>query len=217
MTGMALGWMGATTALGSVVRKAKRSFVVSPSFTLRTDVQRVQMPAKKASGRLSSSANQTGGREPSGKTSCSAKLVNGTTQRLSTPSHRRQWGEATLRILVTPGSDFRPFEGEHRRRHAPARHREFAHAVHRGADDRSGIVGEDAGQHRQVAREVAHRAGEVADRLLALGDAVEIAHGRSVSPRRGQRKTARERRGRHGGSVHSGRLKILEEKSRADA
>jgi hypothetical protein len=27
----------------------------------------------------------------------------------------------------------------------------------------------------------------------------------------------RERRGRHGGSVHSGRLKILEEKSRADA
>jgi hypothetical protein len=33
------------------------------------------------------------------------------------------------------------------------------------------------GQHRQVACEVAHRAGEVADRLLAFGDAVEIAHG----------------------------------------
>ena len=108
------------------------SFVVSPSFTLRTDVQRPQMPAKKASGRVSSSANQTGGREPSGRTSCSAKLVNGTTQRLSAPSHRRQWGEATLRILVTPGSDFRPFSAN---------------------------------------------AGEVADRLLAFGDAVEIAHG----------------------------------------
>ena len=79
--------------------------------------------------------------------------------------------------------------GEGRRRHAPARHGEFAHAVHRrGADDRSGIIGKDAGQHRQVAREIAHGAGEVADRLLAFGDAAEIAHGRSVSPRRGQRK-----------------------------
>ena len=98
-------------------------------------------------------------------------------------------------------------DGEGRRRHAPARHGEFARAVHRSADDRRGIVGEDAGQHRQIAREVAHGAGEVADGLLTLGDAVEIAHGRSVSPRRGRRE----------GSVHSGRLKILEEKSRADA
>ena len=53
-------------AFGSVVKKAKRSFVVSPSLTFRADVQRVQIPAKKASGRLSSSANHTGGREPSG-------------------------------------------------------------------------------------------------------------------------------------------------------
>ena len=46
MTGIALGWIGATSAFGSVVRNAKRSFVVSPSLTLRTDVQRVQTPAK---------------------------------------------------------------------------------------------------------------------------------------------------------------------------
>jgi hypothetical protein len=32
--------------------------VVSPSLTFRTDVQLVQMPAKHASGRLSSRANQ---------------------------------------------------------------------------------------------------------------------------------------------------------------
>jgi hypothetical protein len=35
ITGMALGWIGATTAFGSVVRKAKISFLVSPSLALR--------------------------------------------------------------------------------------------------------------------------------------------------------------------------------------
>lgn len=57
-TGMALGWIGATTSLGSVVRKPNRSFVVSPSFTFRTHVQLTQMPANTANGRVSSSANQ---------------------------------------------------------------------------------------------------------------------------------------------------------------
>ena len=70
------------------------------------------MPAKNASGRLSSSANQTGGREPSGSTSFSEKLVNGTTHRLSTPSHRRQCGDLTLRTLVTPGSVFLPLSAK---------------------------------------------------------------------------------------------------------
>ena len=35
MTGIALGWIGTTTALGSVVRKANRSFVASPYLILR--------------------------------------------------------------------------------------------------------------------------------------------------------------------------------------
>src|SRR5271166_2538608 len=104
--------MGATIAFGSVVRKAKRSFVVSPSLTFRTEVQRVQMPAKNASGRLSSRANQTGGREPSGRISFSAKLLKGTTHRLSTPSHRRQCGEETLRTFVTPESELRPLRAK---------------------------------------------------------------------------------------------------------
>src|SRR5208337_264882 len=68
-TGIAFGWIAPTSLFGSVVRNAKISFVVSPSFTFRTEVQRVQMPAKKANGRVSSKANQTGGREPSGRTS----------------------------------------------------------------------------------------------------------------------------------------------------
>ena len=88
------------------------SLVVSPSLTFLTEVQRVQMPAKKASGLVSSSANQTGGFEPSGNVSFSEKLVKGTTQRLSTPSQRRQCGDATLRTLVMPESEFRPFSAK---------------------------------------------------------------------------------------------------------
>jgi hypothetical protein len=57
------------------------SFVVSPSLTFRTEVQRVQMPAMNAKGRVSLRANRIGGREPSGSTSFSEKLVNGTRQR----------------------------------------------------------------------------------------------------------------------------------------
>ena len=62
------------------------SFVVSPSRNFRTDVQRVQIPAKQASGRVSSSANQTGARPPNVPLSGSPKLVKGTTHRLSEPS-----------------------------------------------------------------------------------------------------------------------------------
>ena len=108
MTDSDLAWIGATIACGSVVRNANSSFVVSPSLTLRTEVHLVQIPAKKASGLVSSSANQTGGREPSGSTSFSEKLVNGTTQRLSGPSQRRQWDDLVLRTFVTPGSVFFP-------------------------------------------------------------------------------------------------------------
>src|ERR1700720_4210597 len=111
-TGIAFGWIAPTSLFGLVVRNAKMSFVVSPSFTFRTEVQRAQMPAKKANGRVSSKANQTVGREPSGSTSFSEKLVQGTTQRFSIPSQRRQCGDLTLRMLVTPGSDFLPFSAK---------------------------------------------------------------------------------------------------------
>ena len=80
-------------------------------------------------------------------------------------------------MLVTPGSDFRPSManfGDGMPQRAMASSRMPSTAVR---TDRSGIVGEDAGQHRQVAREVAHGAGKVADGLLAFGDAVEVAHG----------------------------------------
>ena len=86
------------------IGRQKREEVIwsSPSFTFRTEVQRVQKPAKNASGRVSSKANHTGGRVPSGKCSFSEKLVNGTTHRFSMPSQRRQCGDLTLRTLVIP-------------------------------------------------------------------------------------------------------------------
>jgi hypothetical protein len=60
IAGIALGWIGATIPFGSVVRKVRRSAVSTPILALRKLVHCcVQIPAKKASARLSSSANQT--------------------------------------------------------------------------------------------------------------------------------------------------------------
>src|SRR5690349_21714711 len=70
------------------------------------------MPAKQVRGRSSVRANHTGGCEPSAAFSFSEKLVNGTRQRCSGDSQRRQCGEAVLRTLVTPGSTFLPFSAK---------------------------------------------------------------------------------------------------------
>src|ERR1700726_4506516 len=75
--------------------------MVSPSLTLRTDVQLVQMPAKQARGRDSSRANQM---SPPSALLNSLNELNGTTQRFSTPSHRVQCLLVTLRMLVVPPS-----------------------------------------------------------------------------------------------------------------
>src|SRR6202035_4707112 len=69
--------------------------------TFRTDVQLVQMPAKQARGRDSSSANQM---SPPSALLNSLNELNGTTQRFSTPSHRVQCLLFTLRMFVVPPS-----------------------------------------------------------------------------------------------------------------
>jgi hypothetical protein len=89
IAGMTFRWIALTSAFGSVVRKAKRSLVISPSLTFRTELQHVHSPAKKANGRLSSKASHTGERMPSGKTSLSENDEDGTTQRFSSSSQRR--------------------------------------------------------------------------------------------------------------------------------
>src|SRR3978361_470855 len=75
--------------------------MVSPSLTFRMDVQLVQMPAKQARGRVSSSANQM---SPPSALLNSLKLLNGTTQRFPAASQRVQCFDFTLRILVVPPS-----------------------------------------------------------------------------------------------------------------
>src|SRR3954447_3824279 len=59
------------------------------------------MPAKHASGRVSSSANQM---SPPSVLLNSLKELKGTTQRFSAPSHRVQCLLFTLRMLVVPPS-----------------------------------------------------------------------------------------------------------------
>src|SRR4030088_256477 len=93
--------MAWTSAFASVVRNEKMSLVVSPSLTFRTDVQLVQMPAKQARGRVSSSANQM---SPPSALLNSLKELSGTTQRFSGPSHLVQCLLFTLRMLVVPPS-----------------------------------------------------------------------------------------------------------------
>src|ERR1700680_3043555 len=77
------------------------SLVVSPSLTFRTEVQLVQMPAKQARGRVSSSANHI---SPPSALLNSLKELNGTTQRFSGPSHLVQCLLLTLRMFVVPPS-----------------------------------------------------------------------------------------------------------------
>jgi hypothetical protein len=54
--------------------------------------------------------DQIGGLLAFESVSFSENDVNGTTQRLSTPNHGRQCGDATFLTLVTPGSLLRPFK-----------------------------------------------------------------------------------------------------------
>src|ERR1700744_6491409 len=61
ITGIALGWIGATTAFGTVVRNPQTSCGpgIGLDFVPRSPLNVVQMPAKANRGRLSSRANHT--------------------------------------------------------------------------------------------------------------------------------------------------------------
>src|SRR5687768_5649795 len=100
ITGIVLGWIGATTPFASQVRKLNRRCSISPSAFLRVPVQGRQMPANTNNGRLSSRANHTG--VFFGLVSAySENEVAGTTPRHSGLSQPRQYGLLTLRTLVT--------------------------------------------------------------------------------------------------------------------
>src|SRR5208283_2152765 len=93
ITGIALGWIGATTALASVVGKPNSS--CSPStgalFGPLTPRQRVQRSVRAKRGLSSARANQMGVLR--GFVSAySQKHVSGTMYRLPLPTHRRRCG-----------------------------------------------------------------------------------------------------------------------------
>ena len=94
---------GAGTAGGIINHCEGRGFRLANANDLRNytaDFRRgvkLALTLAAASGRLSSSANQTGFFLPSGPVSYSENDVNGTTQRFGGPSHRRQCGDAVLR------------------------------------------------------------------------------------------------------------------------
>jgi hypothetical protein len=61
-----------------------------------------------------------------------------------------------------------------RPRHAPAQHPQLTHAIGGIEHHRRQKIRKNPRQGRQIASAVARRPGELPDRLLALGQAVEI-------------------------------------------
>jgi hypothetical protein len=74
--------------------------------------------------------------------------------------------------------DLLALQREGRGGHAPARLRQLAHAIRRGAHDGRRAVWKDARQWWHVARDIAHGPRKRADGLLTGCYGVEVAHGR---------------------------------------
>ena len=68
--------------------------------------------------------------------------------------------------------------------HSPARHDELALAAGTEANDGRKLIGEYGRQRRQIAGAIVPHAEKVADGRLALGDAVEVAHGSGLCSNR---------------------------------
>jgi hypothetical protein len=102
MTGIALGWIGATIALASVVRKPNNSCCLTTGALLAplAPRQHVRKPAKAKSGLSSARANQIGVLRGL-VSSYSQNDVAGTMQRYFCPSQPRQCALEMLRIFVT--------------------------------------------------------------------------------------------------------------------
>src|SRR5271165_2187406 len=72
--------------------------------------------------------------------------------------------------------------------HSPARHDEFALAVRPDPDDRRHLIGKDRRQGRKVSDAIVAHAKEIADRRLALRDAVKVTHAGNYAGKAPRRK-----------------------------
>ncbi len=154
IAGIALGWIGATTALASVVKKPNSWCSPSTVALLGplTPRQRVHKPAKANSGRSSLSANQIGVLR--GVVSASSQNeVAGTSQRFRRQAIRASAGSTRCGCLVTGCPPYWRGPGMPRRATTSSRSP--------SAPDRSHLVRENTGQDRQVARAVMSRAKPV--------------------------------------------------------
>src|SRR5271166_4767394 len=176
MTGIALAWIGATIAFGSVVRKANRSLVVSPFLDLphRCPTGPYAGEERERPVLVESKPNRRPG-------AVWPKLVLGEAcerhdaavldAKPSAPVRRRDVadiGDARIGVAA--------LQGEDGRRHAPSSYRKLTGAVFNVADDGGRIVGKNARDRRKVAGRIAQGAGEISDPLRAFGDRIQIAH-----------------------------------------
>jgi enoyl-[acyl-carrier protein] reductase II len=80
-----------------------------------------------------------------------------------------------MRALCVANICYRRATELRRARHSPPCHRQLTHAVRRISHNRRQVIGENAGQRRQVTGGVTHRAGERDNRGLPLCYIVEVA------------------------------------------
>ena len=72
--------------------------------------------------------------------------------------------------------------------HSPARHDEFALAIRRDPDNRRHLIRKDRREGREVSDAVVALAKEVADRRLALREAVKVTHAGNYAGKAPNRK-----------------------------
>ena len=167
---MAFGCTGATIVLGAQVRKAKRwcSPSAGSAFGPRVPVQGRQSPAnaiERPVGVL---------REPGGHCGLAGRVLAECRGGHEAAVCRRHPGAPVGGAHVADVRD-RPARDARRAWESPAQHRERPPRRAR-ADHGRHLVREDAGQRREVAGVVRHGPERVADRLLAFGHGIEVAH-----------------------------------------
>ena len=148
--------------------------MVSPSFTFRTEVQRVQMPAKNASGALLVECEPHRRAAPVRQMLVLGKARERHHAAAFNPKPAAPMRGADVAHIGNAGIGIPALQRKKRRGHAPPRHGQLA-AVRLAAHDRSRVIRKDSGQRRQVARPIMQRARKLSDGLLTLCYRVQIA------------------------------------------
>jgi len=172
ITGIALGWTGATMALASVVKNPNSSCSTSTGalFGPRTPRQRVHNPANANSGRSSLSA------EPCRRLARRRRRIFAERRCRDDGAVLRSQPAAPVRTRDVADVGDRLAAKLRRSGHSPTRQDKLAFAIYSVADNRRELVREDAREERQVASPVVGGAEQGADGGLAFGFGIQVAH-----------------------------------------